>query len=319
MYICGYMEERLLQLLQSVLGPGKKTSGDNYAFYSPFAEHYKPKLEINIALNSNSDNPWHCWISDSKGKSIRSLFRKLKVSKEVWDEHNSIFSRTYRYSDLPKNENNGKNELVQLPSEYIPLWKPSQSIIRKHALNYLQNRGVTPSEIIKYEIGYCEEGIYKHKIIVPSYDGTGKLNYFVGRSFYESTFKHKNPDVSKDVVGFEMFLNWDLPIVICEGVFDAMAIRQNAIPLFGKSPQSKLQTEIIRRGVSQVYIVLDSDAFKNSLKFAENLMNEGISVYVVELDDSDPSEMGFDTVNKKIKNTQPLTFKKLMEYKLVGI
>ena len=97
------MEERLLQLLQSVLGPGKKTSGDNYAFYSPFAEHYKPKLEINIALNSNSDNPWHCWISDSKGKSIRSLFRKLKVSKEVWDEHNSIFSRTYRYSDLPKN------------------------------------------------------------------------------------------------------------------------------------------------------------------------------------------------------------------------
>ena len=48
-------------------------------------------------------------------------------------------------------------------------------------------------------------------------------------------------------------------------------------------------------------------------------MNEGISVYVVELDDSDPSEMVFDTVNKKIKNTEPLTFKKLMQYKLVGI
>ena len=56
-----------------------------------------------------------------------------------------------------------------------------------------------------------------------------------------------NPDASKDVIGFDMFVNWDLPIVICEGVFDAMAIRMNAIPLFGKSPQSELQKEIIGR------------------------------------------------------------------------
>ena len=42
------MEERLLELLESVLGSYKKTSGDNYAFYSPFVDHYKPKLEINI-------------------------------------------------------------------------------------------------------------------------------------------------------------------------------------------------------------------------------------------------------------------------------
>ena len=51
------MEDRLIALLESVLGKGKKTSGDNYAFYSPFVEHYKPKLEINISLNSNGNNP----------------------------------------------------------------------------------------------------------------------------------------------------------------------------------------------------------------------------------------------------------------------
>ena len=319
MYIYNNMEEQLLSLLESILGKAKKTSGDNYAFWSPFVNHHKPKLEINIKLNSNADNPWHCWISDEKGKTIRSLFKKLKVSKEVWDEHNSIFSRKYRYSNLPNSENNGKTESVQLPKEYIPLWKPSNSVIRKHAIKYLEGRGITPSEIIKHEVGYCEEGIYKHKVIVPSYDSDGKLNYFVGRSFYETNHKHKNPDVSKDVVGFEMMVNWDLPIVICEGVFDAMAIRMNAIPLFGKSPQSKLQTEIIRRGVEKVYIVLDSDAFKNALRFAETLMNGGITVYVVELGDSDPSEMGFDEINKKIKNTEALTLRKLMEYKLVGV
>ena len=316
MYIYSNMEERLLSLLETVLGKSKKTSGDNYAFWSPFITHHKPKLEINIKLNSNGDNPWHCWISDEKGKSIRTLFRKLKVSKEIWDEHNSIFRRKYRYRSDTVVED---NKVVQLPKEYIPLWKPSTSVIRKHALVYLESRGVKPVEIIKYQIGYCEEGPYKHKVIVPSYDENGILNYFVGRSFYDSNFKHKNPYVSKDVVGFEMFINWDLPIVICEGVFDAMAIRMNSIPLFGKSPQSELQKKILGKGVKKVYLALDSDAFSNSLRFAEALMNNGVDVYIVELGDSDPSELGFENIYKKIEDTQLLSLRKLMEYKLLGI
>src|SRR5210317_2229228 len=161
------MEERLLSLLESVLGKAKKTSGDNYAFWSPFVNHHKPKLEINIKLNSNADNPWHCWISDEKGKTIRSLFKKLKVSKEVWEEHNSIFSRKYRYT-THQATHQATHQVVQLPKEYIPLWKHSTSIVRKHALSYLDRRGVSTAEILKYQIGYCEDGIYKHKIIVPS-------------------------------------------------------------------------------------------------------------------------------------------------------
>lgn len=310
------MEERLLLLLESVLGKSKKTSGDNYAFWSPFVNHHKPKLEINIKLNSNGENPWHCWISDEKGKSIRSLFRKLKVSKEIWDEHNSIFSRKYRYRTEATTE---ESKVVQLPKEYIPLWKQSNSIIRKHALSYLERRGVTPAEILKYQIGYCEEGSYKNKVIVPSYNENGILNYFVGRSFYDGGIKHKNVDVSKDVVGFEMMVNWDLPIVICEGVFDAMAIRMNAIPLFGKSPQSELQKRIIEKNVRKVYIALDSDAFKNALSFAEKLMNTGVDVHLVEMGDSDPSELGFDKIYDKIKNTELLSLRKLMEYKLLGV
>ena len=310
------MEERLLNLLESVLGESKKTSGDNYAFYSPFAQHYKPKLEINIGLNSDGLNPWHCWISDEKGKTIKSLFKKLKVSKDVWDEHNAIFERKYRYSS---NKTDEVQISVQLPSEYIPLWKPSNSIIRKHALNYLKDRGIRPSEIIKYSIGYCEDGEYKNKIIVPSYDSNGRLNYFVGRSFYESNFKHKNPQVSKDVVGFELFVNWDLPIVICEGVFDAIAIRNNSIPLFGKSPQSNIKTSIIRKGVRKVYLALDSDALNNSLQFAEELMNNGVDVHLIELGESDPSEMGYNNFYELMSKTQKLTFRKLMEYKLMDI
>ena len=116
-----------------------------------------------------------------------------------------------------------------------------------------------------------------------------------------------------------MFINWDLPIVICEGAFDAMAIRMNSIPLFGKSPQSELQKKIISKGVRKVYLALDSDAFKNSLRFAEELMNNGIDVHIVEMGDSDPSELGFEKIYNEIGNTELLSLRKLMEYKLLGV
>jgi len=310
------MEDRLLSLLELVLGKSKKTSGDNYAFYSPFVDHYKPKLEINIRINSKGDNPWHCWISDEKGKTIKSLFKKLRVSKQVWDEYNSIFSKVSRYTERDTTIDTIQ---VELPKEFIPLYKKQNTIQYKHALNYVLNRGITPEQIVKYNIGYCESGEYNEKIIIPSYDEVGKLNFFVGRSFYPTKFKHKNPKVSKDIIGFDLFVNWSVPLVLCEGAFDAIAIRRNAVPLFGKTIPSSLEKKIIDNKVSKVYICLDSDALKNSLKFAEKFMNYGIETYLVDLGEDDPNEMGYEKINKEIYNTTPMNLQKLMEYKLFRV
>ena len=156
------MEDRLLQLLESVLGKSKRTSGDNYAFYSPFVDHYKPKLEVNIKITSDG--------------------KKLRVSKSTWDEYNSIFSRVNRYNSDYQTDT--IVEQVELPKEFKPLYKKSDSFKYKHALNYLLKRGLRPEDIIKYNIGYCETGEYEDKIIIPSYDSDGKLNFFVGRDFY---------------------------------------------------------------------------------------------------------------------------------------
>ena len=311
------MEERLLSLLESVLGTSKKTSGDNYAFYSPFVDHYKRKLEINIRLTSKGENPWHCWISDEKGKSIKSLFKKLRVSKQTWDEYNSIFSKVNRYAS--EYASTDIVEQVELPKEFKPLYQQSNSIKWKHALKYLLNRGLQVEDIVKYNIGYCEGGEYADKIIIPSYDEMGKLNYFVGRSFYDTKFKHKNPKVSKDIVGFDLLVNWDTPIVLCEGAFDAIAIRRNVIPLFGKSIQPNLEKKILGKLVKKLYICLDSDAIKNSIGLAEKFVSYGIQTHLVELKDKDPSEMGYDEINKLIYNTPPLTLRRLVELKMNGL
>jgi DNA primase len=305
---------KLLQLLESVLGKGKPTSGNNIAFFSPFISHYKPKLEIDIDTNHNGENAWHCWISDKKGRSISSLFKQLNLPKERFDQLNRILEHSkYRVTDTTTI----KSEILQLPTDYRPLWIPKQTPDYRNAIHYLKGRGITIFDILKYRIGYCEKGEYSGKIIIPSYDNAGQLNYFVSRAFYKSdSYKHKNPKVSKDIIGFDLFINWSQPIIICEGAFDAIAIKRNAIPLFGKIIQTNLQKKIIQERVRDIYICLDSDALKNAISIAEKFMSEGLNVYFVELKSEDASELGFIKINEILENTNVLTFERLMQLKM---
>jgi SAM-dependent methyltransferase len=93
---------------------------------------------------------------------------------------------------------------------------------------------------------------------------------------------------------------FDLAIILCEGAFDAIAIRRNAIPLFGKSIQSELEKKIIGNSVKKLYICLDSDAIKNAIGLAKKFMSYGIQTHLVALDNRDASELGYEQINKKI-------------------
>ena len=115
---------------------------------------------------------------------------------------------------------------------------------------------------------------------------------------------------------FELFVNFNLPLVLCEGPFDAIAIKRNAIPLLGKNIQDSLMKKIVKSTVEKIYIALDTDAMKQALKFAEYFINQGKEVYLVELDGKDPSDMGFAHFTKLIQNTFPLSQYGLMEQKL---
>jgi DNA primase len=305
---------KLLQLLESILGKGKPTSGGNISFFSPFTSHYKPKLEIRLTPDAAGNYTWHCWISDKKGKSINTLFKQLNLPKERHEQLNRIIESTkYR---VPIKESK-VNETIQLPAEYAPMWIKKNTPDYRNAMHYLLNRGVTVFDILKYRIGYCESGEYSGKIIIPSYDKDGQLNYFVSRAYYKADkFKHKNPKISKDIIGFEMFINWSQPIILCEGSFDAIAVKRNAIPLFGKIIQPTLQKKIIEERVKNIYICLDADALKNALAIAEKFIAEGLNVYFVELQSEDASELGFRQITEIIENTDILTFERIMELKM---
>ena len=181
---------------------------------------------------------------------------------------------------------------------------------------YLRKRGVTLQDIIKYDIGYCETGEYANSIVIPSYDEKGNLNYFTSRSFNNSKLKYKNPDTSRDIIPFEFFINWDQPIILCEGPFDALAIKRNAVPLLGKNITPKLMTKLVESKVKKIYIALDKDAMKKALEFCETLINEGKQVFLIDLEEKDPGEIGFIQFTRLLHNAKSLTFSRLLEKKM---
>ena len=122
--------------------------------------------------------------------------------------------------------------------------------------------------------------------------------------------------MSKDTVGFELFINWNEPIVLCEGIFDAIAIRNNVIPLFGKFPSKTLIKRLAEKQVRKVYVALDEDARKDAIKLSKFLMDYGISTYLLEMKDKDPSELGFKNFWKIVQNTQQSKFSDIIKGRL---
>jgi DNA primase len=305
----------LLILLESVLGSGSKTSKGNYAFKCPFCQHHKNKLEINCVTNEKSENPWHCWVCEVKGKTIKSLLKQLDSPPNKIAELNMIIVPTYTEQKI-------KNDTIALPKEFISLVDIGNldrvtSLEAKRAIRFLKKRNITHEDIVKYNIGFCYDGPYKDRVIIPSYDENGNINYFIARAFIDGIQKYKNPPIdAKSAIGWELYINWDAPIILCEGMFDALTIKRNVIPLFGKIIHEKLMKKLVRSTVNRIYIALDPDAIKNALKYAQELMTYGKEIYLVELDGKDANEIGFERFLNCIEQAQPLDFQSILLKKL---
>lgn len=304
------INQLLVNLVDSIIGKGKPTSGANYSYHCPFCNHHKPKLEINFQENEEGINHWHCWVCNKKGKKLITLFKAVSAPDHKIQELKSYVKIHFH------EEQNNKSEVLALPKEYKPLDNADKNnLTTRQALAYLKKRGINNIDIKRYNIGYCETGRFKEMIILPSYDHSGTLNYFVARNFGPSDLKYKNPKIAKNIIPLELLINWDSPLVICEGMFDAIAIKRNAIPLLGKTISEKLMKKIVSSGVKQIFIALDNDALKQALQYCETFLNHGKEVFLINLDQKDPSEIGFTEFTKLLHKSTPLTFRTLMEKK----
>jgi DNA primase len=304
-------KNKVTSILSNTLGSHSTLRGNELAFYCPFCNHHKQKLQVNTETQK-----WHCWTCNSGGKKLTSLLRKLDVDKNTI----SIIREIYGDSNYNLQQDDLETKVyISLPKEFKSLNEPPKGFNPeyKQVINYLTQRGITQKEIIKYNIGYCEDGLYARRIIIPSYDSNGLLNYFISRSYYQDEkMKYKNPPISKNIICFESQVNWKQPIILCEGVFDAITIKRNAIPLLGKFPSKQLVEKIFMSGVNNIIISLDNDAINEAMKAAEYFRKNGINVKMMYLKDKDASEIGYTKFYEELTKTKEFTSEELLLNKI---
>ena len=261
--------------------------GDAYAqrqeflFNCPACNHRKRKLSVNI-----DKNVFKCWICDYRGRNIRRLVRRFGTFTQLqkwdsfsgrvdFDKFEELFSAEKIIEDKPK---------VEIPEEFISLCSSNIPATGRHARSYLHKRGITNSDIVRWKIGYCFEGEYRNRVVVPSFDDDGDASYFIARSYNGDSYKYKNPRSSKNIVFNELFIDWNEDLTIVEGVFDAM-VAGNAAPILGSTLQksARLIQKIVYND-TPVYLALDPDAREKENKIIETLLKYDVELYKIDVD-----------------------------------
>jgi DNA primase len=173
----------------------------------------------------------------------------------------------------PEEENKQvKKKKIKLPEGYTKFKDSNERFIpHKEALKYLRSRGVTDEMIDKYDIGYTVTGSFAFRIIIPSYNEYGELNYFIARSWVPAKMKYKNPSVPKDEIIFnENRVNFNQDLYIVEGAFDSIFL-PNSIPMLGKKMSKILFEKIYMNCMGNVHVVLDGDAWDDTIKLYHEL------------------------------------------------
>ena len=216
---------------------------------------------------------------------MRRLVRKFADFRTLqkWDKLDGREDIT-KFDDI-FSEHNEVEEIqrIDLPKEFITLTGHHRAMATTPALNYLQNRGVTKQDILHWKIGCCMSGDYNNRVVIPSFDEDGYVNYFVARTFNGSWRKYLNPPASKDIIFNELYLDFDKDLVIVEGIFDAIIAGPNSVPILGSTlrENSKLFQQIVKND-TPVYIGLDVDAERKTKKIIKDLLNYGIEVYKID-------------------------------------
>lgn len=301
---------------------GRLRKGSNLQFHCPFCHHRKRKLEVCI----EPPYMWHCWTCDAKGRGLHSLLGRANASREDLSKLKKIVGedKSRPSFDLFENkirtgldqQTEKKQEILQLPAEFKSLLIDDGTIEYKLAAKYAKKRHLTWCDVVKYNIGYCGRGRFANRLVFPSYGGDNNLNFYSCRSYFDDGYKYQNSEFSKDIIGFENLVDFDFPIYLCEGALDAIALRRNAVPLFGKTLSHKLKSAIIQGKCPEIGIVLDNDALSSALEIADYLTSIGKTAKLVQLQGKDPNVLGFEKTMEQIRSTNVLDFSALMKLRL---
>lgn len=279
-----------------------------------------PDGKFNLEINT-AKRMFRCWkcdeprFSGSLGRLIRLY--GTSIDYQMYKSYADIYG-DYVYSEEDGDDVEAVE--VKLPEEMI-LFSEMEAGNLEHfqAYSYMvTERKISREIMLKYRLGFCTTGKYEKRIIIPSFDVDGHVNYFVGRSYdpKEKKMKYRNPKVDKDKIIFnEGLVNWDSTVYLVEGVFEMLSFPVNIIPMLGKTISPTLYLKL-KELLPDVVILLDPDAYKNCIELFYTIQNIYIGceervkiVKLPTLDDLDELRVrqGVDAVIEALYSARQLT------------
>lgn len=310
------MIKKKIKILYNIFGDYHK-SRDEFLFHCPKCNHHKKKLSINL-----DKDKYKCWVCDYRGNTISRLVRRWGSfsQQQNWSELTSDFNPTAfenLFSDIEEIE---EKQTIELPTEFNTLATNNGSLTSLPAKKYLRTRGVNKEDILKWKIGFCSHGEFKDRIIIPSFDADGDVNFFIARSYSGDWKKYKNPRVSKNIIFNELYVDWTSDLTIVEGVFDAI-IAGNSVPILGStlSEKHKLFEKIVEND-TPVYVALDPDAESKALKLIQKLIQYDVEVYKVKIEPyNDVAEMSKEEYQKRKSEAILMNSNSYLDYSISSI
>ena len=292
--------QQKVDVIESIFGKGNLTNdGANITVSCPVcksnAKNSSNKKKLAI---STSSGIYHCWVCETKGRNIGYLVKKnMSFRKED-------LSKLYDLFNFQEKDNKEDEEVIlNLPQDY-KLLVYEKNNYAKIAIKYLLSRGLTREDFVKFKIGISDEFEYSNRVIFPSHSENMDLNFYLSRVFDDSTFrKYKNCDAKrKDIIFNEYLIDWDNPVILVEGIFDAIKAGNNSIPMLGSwidESYCLFQKLVINN--TDVIMGFDPDAKDKEMKVAEMLSEYGNNVYILPNYNKDLGDMSKKEVNSLLE------------------
>lgn len=186
------------------------------------------------------------------------------------------------------------------PEDFMPLTEEpaASALCADEAREYLRGRGLTDEAVWRAAgLGVCVTGRYGGRVIAPVLDPEGVWQGWVGRAWVKKADKpYTNcPGMSLGARGAlyneaALYAWEDSPVLVVEGVFDALAYWPHAVAVLGKPTDPQLAT--LAGCARPVVLVLDGDAWEEAWMLAMRLRFDGQRAGYVRLPPRmDPDDM----------------------------
>jgi len=307
-------KSRKIKLLETAFGEGfLEPSEENLHLCCPVCnDTRRNKKKLYVSLETGWYN---CWVCNTSGKNINFLFRKH--ARQYSAQCQELFPTDAKISQ----EDVEEKIIVELPADVCLITNNSKDPDTRAIYKYLQRRGLSRLDMYRWRVCVSQEFYFRRKAIFPSFDDQGNLNYYVARAIDQTKFKYHNAKVPKSRIIFnEADLDWKEPIILVEGVFDAVKCPDNTAIALGStlSKESHLFKKLSQHR-SAVIVAFDEDAEMKSHAVCKKLHNAGCDVYKVTVRENDLGSRSKEEVENILRTAVPWTQISLLSHKISSI